>query len=491
MKKSISLLSITLGIIFLFAVSAQAQHQRLGIAPQPTINLNGQNASLEVEAFCLDRHKIVDGTYNYNNVLASNSKATVKVGNRKLSLQRAIDENLIRVESLLSRTKFGSGIGLRFVSLTDAPVTIQIQDSLALGENPGAYSNATVLATLKKARANPANESRNIQDQLWEADVDRMRLEALGYTSVEEFQRAYSLPAKGLDAVTKYKLREAEAALIARFDAVDLRVARSDTNVQSVSDNIRKFQEETGVKNPTGVYSPDVRARFESYEEAFPVTKELKEYNTDIESSLVLRVKSSIGDENFYTLHSPIGKLYEGNSVSEINALISRIPPTFEKIYLDLDFPSAAKAQAFKTSFEIAQTRPRATLIEGNPASKNVLFSSKRTFEIVNATQPQLARGEYSATIGLRSTNATEVNRSWRIRASSRLKQSVVKFTDAFKVLIGRREKKSLASIIERARAADEARTGKLDVKVSFMDEFGRIQLGKTLFGQSIQITAE
>jgi hypothetical protein len=489
MKKSISLLSISLSTIFLFAFSVQAQHQRLGIAPQPTINLSAQNPSQEVEAFCLDRNRLIDGKYDYSHVLASDSRTVVTVGKRKLTLQKAIDEGLIKVSGQSSRVSDSGVMSLRFESLTKLPVKIEILESLAMGENQGRFDNTAVLASLRKPKLLGATRQPK-QDEIWFANVDNARLEALGYTSVEEFQRANNLPLNGFDPITKGKLQEAENGLIARFEAAGIAESRTDTDVKSVADHIRKFQNATRAK-ATGVYSPDVRARFERYEKEFAIIKELRDYNANIENSLFFRVQSSIGDENLYKVYTHLGKLYEGNSISELNAMIAKLPAKFEKIYFDLDFPSPTKAEAFKTSFEIAQTASRVSFIEGSPASKNVLFSSKRTFEIDNVTLPRLENGEYSSTVNLKSTDVTEVNRNWKIIAASKLRPSVIKFTDSFRTLIGRREKLSLANIVERARAVDAARTGKLDVRVSFIDELGRIQLGKILFGKSIQITAE
>lgn len=491
MKKSIFLVLAAFQIILLSAFSAQAQHQRLGIAPH-NISLNSKQPTSEVEAFCLDRNKVIDGTYDYNNVLSSSaSTAIVTVGQRRLPLQKAINEGLIRVESTLSRAKFGSGIGVRFVSLTRLPVTIQIRDSLAVGENPGSYSNKSALEILRTAKANLVVDSKEIQQQVWEADSDRARLESLDYKSVAEFQQANGLPLNGLDAVTKAKLQESESQLIARFEAVGLANRRFQAREKSVSDNISLFQTKMGIKE-TSVYSPDVRAQFERYEKVdFPVIKELSEYGSNQYNYLFLRVKASADDSSLYTIYSPDRKLYEGNSVAEIDARISRLASTYGKAYVDLDFQSKNQIEAFKASLDISRIKSNVALVEGTPATKNVFFSNKRTFDIDNISQPNLEGDEYVSTIGLKSTDATEVNKNWKVKAASKVKETVIKFTDAFKNLIGRKQKQSLADILERARRVEEDRTQTLDVRVSFIDEFGEIRVVKILIGGSIQITAE
>lgn len=509
MKKSIFLLLSFLSTIFLTAFPSYAQtyavHQRLGIPPQPTIYLTAKNPSKEVEAFCLDRNKIIDGSYDYNYVIASDSKTTVTVGGRKsLSLQKAIDQKLIKVESLinLNRADFGSGIGLRFVGLKNFPVSIRIRDSIAVGEVAGPFGNLPVLEALKEPKPPVKNGSELKQDKIWEIDVDKSRLESLGYISVEQFQRDNDLSLNGFDKATKTKLIEAEDKLIARFEAVDLKVVRSDTSIKSVSDNIDLFENRVlkRTENRTRVFSSEIRQLFEKYEKFvkidYPIIKELKEYNTELSGSLVLRVKAEIGKENFYTIYSYLGKEYEGNSISEINAFISRLSQRFENINLDLDFPSPKMMGAFKDSFEIHQIKSNLTFsAEGTTASKKVFFSNTKSFEMDGITEPLLENGNYSQTIGLKSSDPADINKIWKIKAASKIKETVVKFTNAFKTLFQKREKQSIANIIGRARRVESDMSNKdktgLEITVSFIDEFGEIQTGKIFFGKTSEITAE
>lgn len=504
MKKVIFLLVTFFTTIFLSAFPLHAQtygqHQRLGISPQPTIYLTTKNPSKEVEAFCLDRHKIIDGSYDYNYVLTSDSKKTVTVGKRSLSLQEAINEKLIKVKSLLSRSDFGSGIGLKFeLQLASeinskSPVTIKIRDSLAMGENPGKFNNFSVLEALRKPKLDIENASKTKQDEIWELDIDKSRLESLGYNSVREFQREKNLPLNGFDPLTKTKLKEEEDALIARFEAVGLNYSRSDTSVKSVSDNIDFFQTRIlGIKeNITRVFSSDVRQKFEKYERFdFPIIRELKEYNTDLDSSLVLRVKSEIGQENLYTVYSHFRIEYEGNSASEINNFISRIFPRFGNVILDLDFPSQEKANGFKSSIEIAQIKTRVTFFEGKPEARKVFFSPNKTFEIDTITKPVLENKNYSVTTVLKSTEPAEINKSWKIKAISKIKGTVVKFTSAFKTIIQRKEKQSLANIVSKARKIDSANKSDSEITINFIDEFGEKHTIKIFSGKSVVVTTE
>src|SRR6185295_10876809 len=120
------------------------------------------------------RNRVIDGTYDYNSVLNSSpSTSTVTVGGqRRISLQAAINEKLLRVESTLS-ARFGSGIGVRFISQSRLPLTIQIREPLAVGERPGTYGNKSVLEILRTARPDRALDSEEIQQLVWEADSDR------------------------------------------------------------------------------------------------------------------------------------------------------------------------------------------------------------------------------------------------------------------------------------------------------------------------------
>jgi hypothetical protein len=488
--KKLTLLLVAFHMVLLSAVVSSAQHQRLAVKPG-TITLNGQKRSLAVEAFCLDRNRVIDGTYNYNNLLSSSS-ATATVGGRTLPLQKAINEGLVRIESTVKDSSFDSGIGIRFVNLSEGPLTIHISDSLPLGEKPGVYTNRAALEVVKTDRSSLEGGSREVQDLLWEADIDRVRWESLGYKSLEEFQQANNVPLNGLSAATKAKLEDAEAKLIARFEAAGINERRPDTTVQSVFDNISSFQYKIGVKE-TGIYSPDVRSRFERYEGVdFPEIRKAAAYNSAEDNYLFLRVTASRETSSLYSVYSPERKLYEGNSVAEIEAKISEEAPIFGKTYVELDFPSKNQADAFKASFDISRVKSEAALVEGTPALKNVFFSNNRTFEIGAISEPILEGRDYVQTIGLNSTARAEVNKSWKLKAASSVKQTVMKFTNAVKNLVGRKDKQGLADIVEKARVIDDDRTADpLDVKVSLIDEFGEIRVSEISLRKLIRIIAE
>ena len=135
--------------IFLLALPSLAQtsyleHQRLGIPPQ-TINLTSRNPNREVEAFCLDRHRIIDNRYVFNHVVASNSRTVVTTGTQKYTIQSAIDAHIIKVSGQ-TRTQSESGLmSLRFENLTRFPVTIRILDSLGMGESPKSLNNPALV----------------------------------------------------------------------------------------------------------------------------------------------------------------------------------------------------------------------------------------------------------------------------------------------------------------------------------------------------------
>jgi len=294
-----------------------------------------------------------------------------------------------------------------------------------------------------------------------------------------------------LSELTKTKLEEAESQLIARFEAVGISDRRFGGNVPSVSDNIASFQKKLGLEE-TGIYSPDIRAKFEKYETVdFPVINEISEYRSTASNHLFLRVKASPENSSLYAVYAPGQKLYEGNSVAQIDANISRLASRYGKAYVELDFPSKNQAEAFVTSLAISRTKSNVALFEGAPATKNVYFSNKRTFDIDNISEPQLTGDEYVSTIGVKSADAAEVNTSWKVKAASRIKETVTKFTDAFKNIIGRKQKQSLADIVEKARRIELKRNETLDVKVTFIDEFGRIQVAEITLGKSTRVTAE
>lgn len=505
MKKTILFL-ISLITVFLFGSPAYAEHQRLGIPPQPTIYLTASKPRVEVEAFCLDRHKLIDGSYVYNYVLTSSINTVVIAEERSLSLQQAIDEQIIKIIGHAGRGKvFGSKIGLEFVGLRDFPITIEIQDSLAMGESAGKFSNSSVLEILRKPKPNVENGSKVKQDEIWEADVDTSRLESLGYNSVEEFQKEKNLSLTGIfDSLTKAKLKEEEYILTARFEAAGLGYPRSDTRVKSVSDNIGLLETRIlhRAENKTQVFSSDVRSRFERYvKDDFPIIKELREYTTGSDNTLVLIIKSKIGQENLYNVYSQFGEVWEKNSASEVNDFFSGIDSRFENVYLILDFPSQAKANAFKSSVEIARikSKSRATFFEGKPESRDGLFSNKRTFEIAAMTKPVLKNKKYSAIIVLKSTGITPINENWEIKsdsiveikAVSKLKAAVGRFTNAFKALIQRKEKLSLANIVNQARKVNSKNKTKLEIIINYIDEFGEIHIVKVFRGKVIEVTAE
>lgn len=479
MKKTILSLLILGSTTFLFVFSAYAQKQRLGIVPQEII-LDGGKTSANVEAFCFDRHIIIDASYDYKYLQTDESAVRVVVGDKNYSLSEAIKQKVIKVTGRPG-VKNEPDLVIEITKLVPETVLVKVEKASVFRDTPGTYKNQKALNVLNSIEPSGGQRrvnSQAIQDTVWMADVDRARLESLGYKSIEEFQRKNNLPETNtFDARTSTKLEAEERALIKRFEDVGLDGSRSETSVQSVSDYIRLFEKKAGIKE-TGIFNSEVRSLFEKFEPGakvdFANTRELYQFSQDSVAT-VWRVKSSVGGENFYSLYSSYGKLYEGNDISEITRIVAERADYLKalglKFYLDLDFPSAEKGIALKTSLRLSDL----TFIEAQSEAKIAFFTSRQPVEIISTTNPTLSRGEWSQDINL--------NANRKITAIAKVKSVVVKFVGTFRSLIG--ENQSLAYIVNQSREASGS------LKVIFTDQYRKSHVVELFRNELPEVNAE
>jgi hypothetical protein len=264
-----SLLFLTLSTPQTFA------QQRLGLMPQ-RFTLQGKGQTHEAEAFCLDRHLIQGaGHVPYGSVLSGQVGARVRVGNQSpISLQQAIEDGIINITGSGGySSRFNSGLGMKFISRVDQPVSIELGQPVAFGQKPS-WINPAALTPLRQPRS--AYTSKLRQDMIWQAETYERRLQVLGYykgsphevtlprirEAAREFQRDHRLAQTGLfDARTRAALDRAEETLragLARIGIVE--EPRTDTSVQDVTDVIRSYESYLN-RTETGAMSESLRAR--------------------------------------------------------------------------------------------------------------------------------------------------------------------------------------------------------------------------------------
>lgn len=479
MKKSIFLLLASCASIFLSVFSSYAQHQRLGIQPQEIV-LDAKDSKL-VEAYCFDRHVIIDdNTYDYRYLQTDESAIQVFVGGKRYSFSKAIEENKIKVSARPGdKSKGEPEIVIEIRKLVPDRVIVNVAKTSVFRDAPGTYKNQKALDILNSLNASSGTTSidrQSIQDPIWTADIDRTRLESLGYKSKDDFLTIHRLSRNTPDDRISAILEAEEDALIERFEAVYIFASRNDTQVQSVSDNIRNLQQLYGVKE-TGVYGDDVNALLNRYvREYLPVVKEVAKLSLASDSYL-LRVKSVIGDDRLYTVYTPFGA-FRLNNIGEMTEFISDLSKDNKGIFLDLEFPSPEKVEAFRTSLNIANNNS-VTMIEGTPAARGKFFNSGNVTEVVSSSPVEGSQDVYRSTLTYK-TETEPINQE--VTVAAKVKQTVVKFVQTFRSLVN--GKRNVASI------ASEARRKSGSVTLGF-GEVERIHIIKLFPNRLVEVAAE
>lgn len=392
MKKYILLSFIWVVTMFLIVPGVSAQHQRLGIPPQE-ISLSG-NSSEKVTAYCFDRHVLIDASYDYGNLHTDKSAIQIIAGGKTYSFEQAIAQRVIEVRGGPGN-KDEPSLVIGFTNLKPYSVLIKVKKGSVFNDAPGSYANTNSLNILNKIPPQKLAFTIKIKQQyqteqnaIWGADVDRPRLESLGYSSPRQFQRKFGLTETGtFDPPTRAKLEEEETSLRNRFEKVFLKARRSDTDIQLVSDNIGRLQRLYG-KPVTGKFDSEVETLFEKYSQ---IIEDCKLFS-DASGSYVLRVESAIGDQELYTIYTPVG-VYQQN-ISWINENVSALSKLGKDVYLDLSFPSFEKTEAFRTSLNFEST----TFVEGSREAKGRFFSTE-TVENVSASPVVRTEDGYSSTL--------------------------------------------------------------------------------------------
>lgn len=280
--KRLHLSFLLLLVLHLTPSEVSAQVQRLAIPPQ-SFSLTRNGASHDAKAYCLDRHLLISEPTDFRAVLAGDTKA-VRVGNRLMTLREAIDQNLITVKGagVTNRRRYSQidGTQLKFTSNTDEPITINFTHSVAMGEQGSSPVNPALLIPVRTSQS--LADFRKVQDEVWWSGIEESRLEALGFygsgtivrnpsttrNAVQAFQKKFDLRQQNgtLDDVTRLALSQVERQDISTFDRLGFRVARSDTDVPSVVDNIRAFEEFLRPRQiPTGKLTDGLRAELSKF----------------------------------------------------------------------------------------------------------------------------------------------------------------------------------------------------------------------------------
>lgn len=281
--KRLPLSLLILLVLHLSAFEILAQRQRLVIPPR-SFSLPKNGDSYDAKAYCLDRHLIISEPSDFTEVLAGDEKV-VTVGNRPpMTLKQAIDQKLITVKGAGVRNRRSysriDGTQLKFINTSpdNEPITINFSRAVAMGEKGSSPVNPLWLTPIKESQS--LADFRRVQDEVWRAGIDESRLEALGFygsgtivrnssstrNAVQAFQKKLNLSRQDgiLDEPTRLALIRAEQQEIAAFERQGFRVARTDTSVPSVVDNIRAFERFTGLPS-SGKLTDALRVKLDKF----------------------------------------------------------------------------------------------------------------------------------------------------------------------------------------------------------------------------------
>jgi len=286
--KHFSLPLLFLIVFYLTAFQGLAQTQRLGIPPQ-SFSLTKKDPSHDAQAYCLDRHLTIGEPVVFKTVLSGDTQAAVRVGNQPLmSLKAAIEKGVITVKGagVRNRPDYSriDGTQLKFISNRDEPIQITFTQIVAMGEKENSSPvNSDLLTSVKKSLSDL--EFKTVQDEIWKKGINESRLETLGFygygnvvrnkiatrNAIKKFQIKYKLPLQdgSLDAPTKDTLERVEQQEIETFEQLGFRRVRFDTNIRSLSDNVRAFEEFLGLtskeKPATGKFTDDLRTALREF----------------------------------------------------------------------------------------------------------------------------------------------------------------------------------------------------------------------------------
>lgn len=482
MKKTILSFLMLVSLLVLLILSTNAQQQRLGIRPQEII-LDDANPSKPIEAYCFDRHvNINKGEFNYKYLQSDDSAITVKANGKTYSYSEAIGSIIEVVGRTRNKTNDPADLVIEIKKLISGQVTINVGKTAVFRDAEGTYDNQKALEVLNSADTKTYRD--NIQNAIWAADVDRSRLESLGYKSKDEFLEKNRLSKENTsEEQISVLLEKEETTLIKDFEDIYLMdiFHLSRKTVKSVSDNIERLQNIYGVK-VTGKFGPDVAKLLQRYKQEYlPELDELKIYSNKSQS-FVFKAKSVIGDNKAYTFYTPLGAFRENDTetLKYVITLLSFIRGGVGKEKnMILELPSKQKEAGFKTTLN----NDSITYLKGDSEVIENYFSGGNVTKFVSESPIKRTKDGYNKTL---TYETEDLPTNQKMTVSARLKLTVMNFVRSFKlscedVILNR--KRNVSSI------ASEARKASGSVTLGF--EVGKIEIIKLFPENPFEINAE
>lgn len=437
MKKNILLLSILIGLLFTLNLPIYGQKQRLGIKPQQ-INLRDGAPTAVIEAYCFDRHILIDKAYNYQYLQTSAAGLVVTAKGKNYTVAQAIKNKIIEITGRLGvQAENEAVLVIEIKKLVPGNVLVNVKKTSVFRDTPGVYSNQRALTGLSTQ-----GTYKEIQEAVWHADVDRMRLETLGYKSIREFQTKNKLQKTGtFNKATKEALEAEEGALIEKFKDAEVPGARTGTDVHSAADYIIKLQE-INDRPKTGVLPPDLPLLLEKFKtDHRPVIRDLNAAYLK-SRSYIFRIESLTAQREAYEVHYPFGVFRTSDT-----KLLARIASAYSKdgnaVYFELKFPSREKIEAFKMSINTGTE----IYIEATPAARNKFFSAGIVEAVTSESSTVKAGSEFSKTVKFK-TRLLDAEQKMTIRA--KIKETVATFADRFKSFVS--GTRSLPAVVAEAK---------------------------------------
>jgi hypothetical protein len=438
MKKNILLLSILIGLLFTFNLSIYGQKQRLGIKPQQ-INLRDGAPTAVIEAYCFDRHVFIDKAYNYGNLQTNAAGVVVTAKGKNYTVAQAVKNKIIEITGRPGvEAKNEAVLVIEIKKLVAGNVLVNVKQTSVFRNTPGSYSTQKALTTL----ATKTGTYDEIQNKVWFDDVDRMRLETLGYKSIRVFQTKNKLTRTGtFNKQTKDALEAEEAALIKKFADAGVQGKRTDTPVQSLSDYVNIVQDVNN-REQTGVFSADLLPLLENFKiDHRPISRDLAvAYQKS--RSYIFRIESLTGKREAYEVHHPYG-VFRTSDTKLVAEYVSGYSKIADAVYLELKFPSREKIDAFKASINTGTE----IYIEATPAARNKFFSTGIVDAVTSESSTVKAGNEFSKTVKFKA-RLLEGEQKMTIRA--KIKETVATFADRFKSFVS--GNRTLPTVVAEAK---------------------------------------
>jgi hypothetical protein len=440
------------------AASSHAGIQRMGI-PAGNYNLAPRGTS-RLPSYCLDYGlPAPTAASRYTNVLTSTSDAIVRVGEREVPLQKAIDEKLVRVKG---------------TSMTMARMMANLADPVQLRRLPAESRRKAVEMVGQWNALTPklrAELERELAPML-RNEGNHSTLEFVNMTSqpMEIVMRAPTAMGAAGETLEGAELGPlAGVSTQAHVDQVQLRVWRSAQQRKlqraeyyegqidgefgpSTEAAARAFQTDYGLKPVDGIVGPATERALEGALGRADHIRIVGQAHDPNMAYFVLESQPRSEHPALYVLYGETAKpVYRGNDVGELIAVLRSHPKASEasEIYIEPRGMTPARVEEFARSARIAEPRIRSVALAKEQESALAFEPDAKLVRLTPIAEVGGAARRFSAEIHVGKGAKSGVFRVWA-KTREILNAFLTRLSETF--ASGRSKSESIVGIARRIK---------------------------------------